>query len=115
MAYTPRTVCTSYIVSTPEKVWEGLTAEQYTKQYFFGRRIESDWKVGSPITYFMENGEVDIRGKIVECDKPYILSLTWRAEGLEEYRKLPEALVTFRIDPLGGLVRLTATEAHDWD
>jgi len=30
----------------------------------------------------------------------------------EEYRHLPECIVTFQIDPLGDLVRLTMTESH---
>lgn len=40
------------------------------------------------------------------------LSVTWHVEWLEEYRHLPENLVTFQLDPLGEVVRLTTTESH---
>ena len=119
----PKTVYVTYIVSTPEKVWTALTSGEFTKQYFFGRRVESDWKVGSKVTYTMEDGTVDIFGKIVRSDHPRLLSFTWNvqwrdehAKGmgrpLEELRRLPETLVTFAIDKLGEVVRLTMTESH---
>ena len=34
-----------------EKVWEALTNPEIVKKYFFGTTVESDWQVGSPITY----------------------------------------------------------------
>jgi hypothetical protein len=30
-------------------------------------------------------------------------------------RELPESLVTYDIEPMGGSVKLTMTEAHQWD
>jgi uncharacterized protein YndB with AHSA1/START domain len=115
MAFIPKIICTVYIVSTPEKVWEALTKEEYTKQYFFGRRVESNWKDGTPITYYMPDGEVDMRGRIVKYDELRLLSFAWRVEWLDEYSKLAEALLTFRIEQLGEVVRLTLTESHQWD
>jgi uncharacterized protein YndB with AHSA1/START domain len=115
VAFTPKIICTNYIVATPEKVWEALTEEKYIQQYFFGRRIESDWKAGSAFAYYMADGEIDIQGKIVECDKPRLFSFAWHPEWLDEYGKEAEALVRFRIDPLGDLVRLTLTESHQRD
>ena len=38
--------------------------------------------------------------------------MTWHVEWLEEYRKLPKGLVTFVIEPVGDVVRLTLIEAH---
>jgi hypothetical protein len=32
-------------------------------EYFFGRRVESDWKVGSIVTYWMEDDRIDVRGR----------------------------------------------------
>jgi uncharacterized protein YndB with AHSA1/START domain len=106
------TVYVTYIESTPEKVWAALTGAEFTKQYFFGRRVESDWKVGSEVIYWMPDGRVDVRGKVLESDPPRRLSITWRVEWLEELRNLPDSIVTFQIDPLGGVVRLTMTESH---
>jgi uncharacterized protein YndB with AHSA1/START domain len=39
------------IDASPSKVWESLTTPELIKQYFFGTNAESDWKVGSPITF----------------------------------------------------------------
>ena len=34
---------------------------------------------------------------------------------MEAFRELPESLVTYDIEPMGGSVKLTMTEAHRWD
>lgn len=41
----------TYIATTPEKLWEALTVGEMTEKYFFGSKIESDWQVGSSISY----------------------------------------------------------------
>jgi uncharacterized protein YndB with AHSA1/START domain len=110
--YTPRTIFVTYIVSTPDKVWAALTSTEFTRQYFFGRRVESDWKVGSTVRYRMEDGTLDVEGKVLESDPPRLLSITWHLERTEELRRLPENLVTFKIDALGEVVRLTMSESH---
>lgn len=109
----PEAVYVIYIATTPEKLWAALTAGELTKQYFFGRRIESDWKVGSPFALWMEDGRVDVNGRVLECDPPRRLTVTWHVEWLEEFRRLPDAIVGYRIEPLGDVVRLTVTESHD--
>ena len=106
------TVYVTYIRTTPEKLWEALTDGAFTRSYFFGRRVESDWRKGSTVTYYMEDGTVDVQGTILEVDPPNLVRFTWRVMWLEEYRALPEAIVTFRIDRLGEIVRLTMIEAH---
>jgi uncharacterized protein YndB with AHSA1/START domain len=103
---------TTYVVSTPEKVWEALTSSEYTKTYFFGRTIESDWKNGSPVKYFQSNGTLDISGKILECNKPNFLSFTWKVESIEELKKLPECIVQFSLKQSNDIVRLTMKELH---
>lgn len=109
----PEAVYVTYIATTPEKLWAALTGGEFTRQYFFGRRIESDWKVGSPWTLWMEDGRVDCNGKVLESDPSRRLSLTWHVEWLEEFRRLPDTIVTFQLEPLGDVVRLTVTESHD--
>ncbi|HLQ26487.1 MAG TPA: SRPBCC family protein [Acidiferrobacterales bacterium] len=109
----PEIIYVTYIATTPEKLWAALTGGEFTKQYFFGRRIESDWKVGSPWTLWMEDGRIDCNGKVLESDPPRKLSITWHVEWMEEFRHLPDAIVTYQLDPLGGVVRLTVMESHD--
>jgi uncharacterized protein YndB with AHSA1/START domain len=109
----PKTSYVTYIVTTAEKLWAALTSAEFTRQYFFGRRIESDWKVGAIVRYWQEDGTLDVEGTILECEPPRRVSYTWRVMWIEEYRNLPPALVTFQLDSLGEVVRLTMTETHD--
>lgn len=113
--FTPKTVYVTYIAATPEKVWQALTSAEFTRQYFFGRSVEIEPKAGGEFILRMPDGRVDVKGKVVEWDPPRLLSVTWRVEWIEEMRKLPECLVTYQIDALGDAVRLTMTEAHQWE
>lgn len=110
---TESTVYVTYVASTPEKAWAALTASEFTTQYFFGRSVESDWRVGSPWLLRKPDGAVDVTGVVRESDLPRKLVVTWRVEGVEELKGLPECVVTYEIEPAGdGVVRLTMTEAH---
>jgi uncharacterized protein YndB with AHSA1/START domain len=51
----PNSTFVIYIVTAPEKLWEALTNGDSTRQYFFGRRTESGWEVGSPWKLVMED------------------------------------------------------------
>ncbi len=77
--------------------------------------MQSDWKVGSPFKLVMEDGRIDSQGKVLACDPPRRISMTWHVEWMEEFRHLPEAIVTFQIDPLGDVARLTVSELHPKD
>lgn len=39
------------IRATPSVVWEAITDPEIVKQYFFGTRVHSSWKVGDPIKF----------------------------------------------------------------
>jgi uncharacterized protein YndB with AHSA1/START domain len=113
--FVPKTVYVTYIAATPEKVWAALTGAEFTRQYFFGRSVELEQRVGGSFILRMPDGRIDVQGRVVECDPPRKLSVTWRVEWIEDMRKLPECLVTYEIEALDGAVRLTMTEAHQWD
>jgi uncharacterized protein YndB with AHSA1/START domain len=108
---TESTVYVTYIATTPEKLWAALTSSEFTRQYFFNRTVESDWSVGSPWILRMPDGRVDVKGEVRESDPPRKLVVTWNVDWIVE--KLPEAVVSYEIEPVGGgVVRLTMTEAH---
>jgi uncharacterized protein YndB with AHSA1/START domain len=108
---TESTVYVTYIATTPEKLWAALTSSEFTRQYFFNRTVESDWNAGSPWTLRMPDGRVDVKGEVRESDPPRELVVTWNVDWIVE--KLPEAVVSYEIEPVGGgVVRLTMTEAH---
>ncbi len=107
------TIYVTYIASTPEKVWVALTSSEFTRQYFFGRSIESDWQKGSPWVLRRPDGIVDVKGKVLESDPPRKLAVSWSVDGTDELKALPPALVTYEIEPVSDtVVRLTMTEAH---
>lgn len=106
----PQFVYVTYIETTPEKLWEALTSSDFTRQYWFGSEVRSDWKVGSPFTLVMDGKATDT-GEILEADRPRRLSYSFKHEMFEELRNEPTSRVTFTLEPFGSLVKLTV--AHD--
>ena len=110
---TESTVYVTYIATTPEKVWAAITSSEFTKQYFFGRSVESDWKQGSRWFMRRPDGTVDVKGDVRESDPPHKLVISWNVDGPPEMKNLPECIVTYDIETVGdSVVRLTMTEAH---
>jgi len=108
----PQIVYVSYIATTPDTLWSALTEAAFTKQYWFGRRPESDWRAGSPIRFWYDDGHgLDVSGEILEASPPRRLSYTWRLEYSDEFRREGFSRVSFDLEPKGKLVRLTVT--HD--
>jgi len=106
----PQFVYVSYIETTPERLWEALTSSEFTRQYWFGAEVRSDWKVGSPFALTLD-GEVTDSGEILEADPPRRLSYSFKHQKFEELRGEPISRVVFTIEPFGSLVRLTVL--HD--
>jgi uncharacterized protein YndB with AHSA1/START domain len=109
----PATIYITYIIAPAEKIWSSLTGSEFTRQYFSGLRVESDWKVGSAVKYFQPDGTLHISGRVLVAEEPKLLSITWHVESMEEFRKLPETIVTFEIEALGAVSRLTITESME--
>jgi uncharacterized protein YndB with AHSA1/START domain len=103
----PKFVYVTYIATTPEKLWEALTKADFTEKYWFGSRIESDWKVGSPFTIHTGVPDKDWQGKVLQCDPPRLLSYTFRVLGGAEHF----SRVVFQLEQQGPVVKLTLT--HD--
>ncbi|UZJ78524.1 SRPBCC family protein [Fictibacillus sp. KU28468] len=101
----PAFVYVTYISTTPEKLWQALTDGEFTEKYFFGTRVESDWKEGSDVSY-SRNGEVTDYGKILKCEPNQLLSFTWTYKSDNTPRESP-TLVTFELHTLGNTVKLT--------
>jgi uncharacterized protein YndB with AHSA1/START domain len=113
--FKPKTVYVTYIASTPEKVWQALTSSEFTRKYFWERAVEVEPKVGGTFVLKLPDGRVNVQGKVVAYDPPRKLSVTWHVEWPEDFRKLPECLVTYEIAPAGEAARLIMTESHSWD
>ncbi|MGB6321274.1 MAG: SRPBCC family protein, partial [Xanthobacteraceae bacterium] len=113
--FKPKTVYVTYIAATPEKVWQALTSSEFTRKYFWDRTIEIELKRGGAFVLRLPDGRVNVQGKVMEYDPPRKLSVTWHVEWPEDFRKLPECLVTYEIAPAGKAVRLTMMESHSWE
>jgi uncharacterized protein YndB with AHSA1/START domain len=113
--FKPKTVYVTYIAATPEKVWQALTSSEFTRKYFWDRSIEIEPKRGGAFVLRLPDGRVNVQGKVVEYDPPRKLSVTWHVEWPEDFRKLPECLVTYELARAGEAVRLTMTESHSWE
>lgn len=104
-------VYVTYIVSTPQKVFDAISKPEITRQYW-GHENVSAWTPGSKWEHVRSNDErtVDIVGKVVEVSPPNRIVVTWAAESEAED---PDCYsrVTFEIEQTDNGVRLTVT--HD--
>jgi uncharacterized protein YndB with AHSA1/START domain len=100
-----------YIAATAEKVWEALSKGELTRQYW-GHENVSDWKPGSKWEHrrLDGTGTVAIAGQVLESVPPRRLVITW-AEPADAADKAKHTRVTFEIEPVADMVRLTLT--HD--
>ena len=104
-------VYVTYILSTPEKVFEAITKPDLARRYW-GHENVSDWQVGSGWQHVRANDSrtVELVGKVVEITPPTRLVITWanasQAADPEAYSR-----VTFELVEYENMVRLTVT--HD--
>lgn len=103
----PRFVYVIYIDTTPEKLWAALTGGDFTAQYWAGRRIESDWRAGSPLRLVRQDGGVDFQGEVLRAEPPRILSYTFGVLNDEGRLREQPSRVTFEITQVMGKVKLT--------
>ena len=102
-------VYVTYIRSTPEKVWSALTDAEFTRQYWFGMRAESEWTRGSAWKMVSGDGRVTDSGEIVESDPPRRLVIRWQHQNKPELKAEGPTLCTMELEPNGSAVKLTIT------
>jgi len=100
----PDFVYTTYINSTPEKVWQAITNPEFARQYWGGHVNVSDWKKGSKWQHedTKNNNSVRVAGKVVESVPPKRLVLTWA----DPAAATDDSRLTLEIEPVEGMVRL---------
>ena len=106
-------VYVTYIVSTPEKVWEALTDRQISASYWERENV-SDWKVGSPWEHRLPGKSPDVVGQVLEADPPRRLVTTWEPPEGRPERADPARSnrCAFDIEDVGGKVKLTVTHSE---
>ncbi len=107
----PQFVYVTYIATSPEKVWNALIDPKTTAKYWQHENL-SDWKRGSKWEHRSSDTERTLKlvGKVIESSPPRRLVITW-AFPADAAREEKHSRVTFEIEPIGDVVRLTVT--HD--
>jgi uncharacterized protein YndB with AHSA1/START domain len=120
----PTFVYTTYITTTPERLWQALTDPAFTGRYW-GATFATDWREGSPMTWDMLGLRFESPEQVVlESDPPRRLSYSWHTFTPELVGSLnlseevgarlaaeSRSKVTFDIEPLGDVCKLTVV--HD--
>ena len=124
----PEFVYTTYIRTTPERLWQALTDPAFTSRYW-ACSFHTDWQAGS--TYDLDQGGLricDPDQRVLVSDPPRRLAYTWHTmtpewieavgrkagfpdDQLARMAAEPRSKVTFDIEPVEGAVRLTVV--HD--
>jgi uncharacterized protein YndB with AHSA1/START domain len=107
----PEFVYVIYIKTTPERLWDALTSSEFSRRYWFGTELRSDFRVGSPFALVMDGKTTDT-GEVLEADRPRRLSYTFRHELNDEMRNEGATRVVFTLEPHGALVKLTLTHEN---
>jgi uncharacterized protein YndB with AHSA1/START domain len=95
-------VYTSYIRSTPEKVWAAITNPEFARQYWGGNANISGWKKGDSWHHEGSANAIFVEGKVLESTPPKRLVLSWA----EPDKKTDESQVAFDITVVHDMVRL---------
>ncbi len=105
-----RFVYVTYIRATPQQIWDELTNPERNKLFWAGYHQETSWKVGDDYEIVGPDGRAWDTGKVLACDPPKHLSVSWLHQHDAAMRKEGESTCTFDLDPASPEVtRLTVT------
>jgi uncharacterized protein YndB with AHSA1/START domain/DNA-binding transcriptional ArsR family regulator len=106
----PTLVYVTYIATTPDQLWRALTDPELTAQYW-GHRNVSRWTKGDDWQHRRLDDGVDLVGTILEVDPPRRLAHSW-AFPADAGNPARQSRVTFDLEPVGDIVRLTVTHEN---
>ena len=103
----PKLVYSTFIRTTPKKLWAAITKPQFTCQYWGGAKNVSDWKKGSKWedVFEKEADPVWLTGTVLESNPPKRLVLSWTDPDLPT----DKSRVTFEIEAAEDMACLTVT------
>jgi uncharacterized protein YndB with AHSA1/START domain len=108
--------CSIVIAAPAEKVWNALTDPGVIEQYYFGTKVDTDWKPGSPITWSGEYQGTPYRdhGTVLEARQgerlmhTHFSPLSGREDVPENYHTL-----TYTLEPSGDGTLVTLTQDNN--
>ena len=108
-----RFIYVTYIRTTPAKLWEALLKPEFTRQYWFGITLVSDWKKGSSWKMVFSDGTSGDGGEIVEIEPEKRLVMRWKSERTPELKAEGYSQCTMEIEQVPGSVKLTVLHEMD--
>jgi uncharacterized protein YndB with AHSA1/START domain/DNA-binding transcriptional ArsR family regulator len=113
-------VYTTYINTTPTRLWQALTDPAFTSRYW-GVVFKTDWSAGSTMSWEMSGVMIEDPEQVILESEPYRrLAYTWHTmtpefaaahgfddEFLRRAGTERRSKVTFDIEPAGAVVKLT--------
>lgn len=66
------------ITAEPERVWTALTDPAEVKEWMFGTELETDWQIGSSVSWKgeYEGNAYEDKGEVLAFDPPHNLSVS---------------------------------------
>jgi uncharacterized protein YndB with AHSA1/START domain/DNA-binding transcriptional ArsR family regulator len=98
-----------YINADPDRVWRAITDGDETVQYYYGTRVNSDWTVGSRVSYDYPDGRVAADGEVLACDPSKRLEMTFLARWDPEVEAEGPIVHVWELEPEDGATKLTVT------
>lgn len=96
----------SYIRGSAEEVWDAITNPEKTVQYFYGTSVDSEWDVGSELTYYYPDGTAASTGHIISIDPPKRLEFSFHAQWNPELTAEGPAREVWTLAQSDGMVEL---------
>lgn len=103
----------TFIRTTPEALWEALTKPEFTRKYWFGVVMDSEWKVGSPWKMLYPDGTITDKGEILEYDPPKRIVIRWQNEFRPELKAEGFSRCVIEVEPVANAVKLSVTHMID--
>jgi uncharacterized protein YndB with AHSA1/START domain len=104
-------VYVTYIRTSAEKLWAALLKPEFTRQYWYGMQMVSEWQRGASWQLVFADGRIGDTGEVLEIDPPRRLVLRWQNEFRPELKAEGPARCVFELEPNGEIVKLTITHS----
>ena len=102
----PTHVYKTFIRGTLDAVWEAIVDPAKTMEYFYGTAVQSEWQVGSPMSYVYPDGSLASEGEILSIDAPKRLEFTFHALWDEKLAAEDPAREVWELSEINGMVEL---------